>query len=46
MRRHALRLLRLLGRRCQAWSALGCAACHYAAKEVARSMADLGRLGL
>jgi hypothetical protein len=37
---------RFLGRRSQSRAALRSAASHYAAKEVARSMADLGRLGL
>ena len=36
----------VLGRRSQSRAALAGAACHYATEEVARSVADLGRLWL
>lgn len=43
---HARRLGGLLWRRGQAWAALGSAARHDAAEEVAGAVANLGRLGL
>jgi hypothetical protein len=43
---HAVARWRLLGRRRQSRTTLRSTACHYSTKEVARSMADLGRLGL
>jgi hypothetical protein len=46
VRRHALRLLRLLWRRSQTRTALGRTASHYSTEEVAGSMANLRRLGL
>jgi hypothetical protein len=46
MRRHALRLWGLLWRRCQARAALSCASGHNTTEEIARSMANLRRLGL
>ena len=44
--RHALRRIAVLRGRGKAGAALVGAASHYAAKEIARSMADLGRLRL
>jgi hypothetical protein len=46
VRRHALRLRGLLWRRCQARAALSCTAGHNTTKQIARSMANLRRLGL
>jgi hypothetical protein len=46
VRRHTLRLLRLLRRRCQTGATLSGTASHDSTEEVARSMANLRRLGL
>jgi hypothetical protein len=46
LRRHAMALGRLLWGRCQSRATLGSTACHYAAEQVTRSMANLRWLRL